>query len=142
MNNIVLAGRLTKEPEVKVTSTGIEYMQFNIAVNRAYTKQGEERKADFIPCKAWQKKAAFISQYFKKGDGIVLSGRLESNKYVDNDGNNRTFFEVVVDNVEFAQGKAPQQTQNTYSAPVVPTVPISNPNTDFNELPVNDDLPF
>ncbi|MCH5202740.1 MAG: single-stranded DNA-binding protein [Oscillospiraceae bacterium] len=143
MNNIILAGRLTKETELKVTSSAIEYMQFNLAVNRSYTKQGEERKVDFIPCKAWQKTAVFINEHFNKGDGIVLSGRLESNSYVDHDGNNRTFYEVVVERVEFPQGKS-QQNNNILSAPVTQpvltqtTVPLSS----FQKDLPSDDLPF
>jgi single-strand DNA-binding protein len=138
LNNIILAGRLTKASEIKVTSQGTEYMQFTIAVNRAYTKQGEEKKADFIPCKAWQKTAVFINQYFNKGDGIVLSGRLESNNYVDTNGSNRTFYEVVAERVEFPQGKAQQYNSNPAPTPVQTQPALIT----TGELPIDDDLPF
>ena len=143
MNNIILTGRLTKEPEIKVTSSGVEYMQFSIAVNRAYSKQGEEKQPDFIPCKAWQKTAVFINQYFHKGDGIVLQGRLESNKYVDQNGNNRTFYEVMVDKVEFPQGKAQHNdtTLNYQPQNGTATQYIAPANTTA-DIPVDEDLPF
>lgn len=137
MNNIVLAGRLTKQPELKTTNSGIEVLSFSIAVNRPYAKKDDEVTADFINCVAWKKTAAFINKFFNKGDGIVLRGSLQSRKWVDNTGNNRMAYEVNVEQVEFAQGKANQNntysqpTQNTYSAPTSPT----------DELPV-DDLPF
>ena len=137
MNNIVLAGRLTKQPELKTTNSGIEVLSFSIAVNRPYAKKDDEVTADFINCVAWEKTAAFINKFFNKGDGIVLRGSLQSRKWVDNTGNNRMAYEVNVEQVEFAQGKANQNntysqpTQNTYSAPTSPT----------DELPV-DDLPF
>lgn len=153
MNNVVLAGRLTHEPELKTTNTGIEVMSFSLAVNREYTKQGEEKQADFINCVAWRKTAVFISTYFHKGDGIVLNGRLEGRRYVDKDGNNRTAYEVVAERVEFPLGKGRDNSSfgtdygqtNTsqtpgYSAPpaTAPTVPAA----ESQQLPIDDDLPF
>lgn len=101
MNNIVLAGRLTKAPELKTTNSGVDVLPFTMAVNRAYAKSNDEVTADFIPCIAWRKTATFISKYFNKGDGIVIKGRLETRKWVDNNGNNRVSYEVIVENTEF-----------------------------------------
>lgn len=132
MNNIVLAGRLTKAPELKATNSGVDVLPFTIAVNRAYAKSNDEVTADFIPCIAWRKTATFISKYFNKGDGIVIKGRLETRKWVDNNGNNRVAYEVIVENTEFPQGKSKNNTTAT-NTPIPSMV---------DDLPVDDDLPF
>lgn len=132
MNNIVLAGRLTKAPELKTTNSGVDVLPFTIAVNRAYAKSNDEVTADFIPCIAWRKTATFISKYFNKGDGIVIKGRLETRKWVDNNGNNRVSYEVIVENTEFPQGKSKNNTTATNTP--IPSV--------ADDLPVDDDLPF
>lgn len=132
MNNIVLAGRLTKAPELKATNSGVDVLPFTIAVNRAYAKSNDEVTADFIPCIAWRKTATFISKYFNKGDGIVIKGRLETRKWVDNNGNNRVSYEVIVENTEFPQGKSKNNT-------TVTNMPIPSM---ADDLPVDDDLPF
>lgn len=140
MNNITLAGRLTKQPELKVTSSGTDVLSFTIAVNRAFAKQGDEVTADFINCVAWRKTAVFINQYFDKGDGIVLRGRLESRKWIDSNGNNRVSFEVQVENVEFPLGK---KSESNYSSPVQQTAsPTPQQSDDTADLPIDDDLPF
>lgn len=132
MNNIVLAGRLTKAPELKATNSGVDVLPFTIAVNRAYAKSNDEVTADFIPCIAWRKTATFISKYFNKGDGIVIKGRLETRKWVDNNGNNRVSYEVIVENTEFPQGKSKNNTTATNTQ--IPSM--------VDDLPVDDDLPF
>jgi single-strand DNA-binding protein len=132
LNNIVLAGRLTKAPELKATNSGVDVLPFTIAVNRAYAKSNDEVTADFIPCIAWRKTATFISKYFNKGDGIVIKGRLETRKWVDNNGNNRVSYEVIVENTEFPQGKSKNNTTAT-------NMPIPSM---ADDLPVDDDLPF
>ena len=132
MNNIVLAGRLTKAPELKVTNSGVDVLPFTIAVNRAYAKSNDEVTADFIPCIAWRKTATFISKYFNKGDGIVIKGRLETRKWVDNNGNNRVAYEVIVENTEFPQGKSKNNTTATNTP--IPSM--------ADDLPVDDELPF
>mgnify|MGYP001021695764 FL=1 len=132
MNNIVLAGRLTKAPELKATNSGVDVLPFTIAVNRAYAKSNDEVTADFIPCIAWRKTATFISKYFNKGDGIFIKGRLETRKWVDNNGNNRVAYEVIVENTEFPQGKSKNNTTATNTQ--IPSIE--------ENLPVDDDLPF
>lgn len=104
MNKIIIAGRLVRDPELRNTQSGLEVCNFTVAVNRR-AKKGEEPVADFIDCTAWGKTGVFVSTYFHKGDGIVLDGRMESNKWKDKDGNNRTSWGVNVDGVEFPQGK-------------------------------------
>lgn len=136
MNNIVLAGRLTQEPELKTTNTGTEVTSFSLAVGRDYARQGEERQTDFINCVAWRKTAAFICTYFHKGDGIVLNGRLEGRRYVDKDGNNRTAYEVVVERVEFSLSRKQIGQQTILTSTTAPNTTASQ------EMPLDDDLPF
>lgn len=104
MNKIIISGRLTKDPELKSTGSGIEVCNFTVAVDRRVGKDGE-KKCDFIDCTAWRKTGVFVEKYFKKGDGINVVGRMESEKYTDKDGNNRTAWKVTVDEVEFHYGK-------------------------------------
>ena len=123
---------MTEAPELKATNSGVDVLPFTIAVNRAYAKSNDEVTADFIPCIAWGKTATFISKYFNKGDGIVIKGRLETRKWVDNNGNNRVSYEVIVENTEFPQGKSKNNTTAT-------NMPIPSM---ADDLPVDDDLPF
>lgn len=105
MNKIILSGRLTKDIEIKVSASGTEYCNFTIAVNRR-AKKGEEKIVDFIDCSAFGKTSAFLNSFFHKGDGIEVEGRMESRKYADRDGNNRTAWGVTCDNVQFPVGKS------------------------------------
>ena len=103
MNKWIGMGRITKDIELQTTKTGTEYAKFTVAVNRKKDKNGEQ-KADFVDCTAWGKTAAFVQKYFKKGDGIVVDGRFESDTYDAKDGTKRTKWGVSVDNIEFPQG--------------------------------------
>lgn len=104
MNVVILHGKLTRDPELKTVGSGVECCSFNVAINRPVAKD-KEQITDFIPCTAWRKTAAFVAQYFHKGDGICIEGSLQSRKFTDKDGNNRTAYEVNVDRVEFAEKK-------------------------------------
>ena len=105
MNNVTLIGRLTADPEIKRTQSGTAMVRFSIAVDRAYTKQGEEKQADFINCVAWDKKAEFICKYFSKGQRIALTGSIRTGSYTDKDGNKHNTFDVWADSVEFCESK-------------------------------------
>lgn len=111
LNNWVGIGRLTADPQIKQTQSGVSVCNINIAVNRAY-KSGTERKADFIPVIAWRGTAEFISKYFSKGDPIQIEGRLETRTYEDSNGAKRFVMEVIADNVAFVEGAAKKDTQN------------------------------
>lgn len=156
MNKCIFTGRLCEYPELKTTSSGIETTTFNIAVNRDYVKQGEERKADFLRCVAWRKKAAFINQYFNKGDGITLVCNAQSRTYDANDGSKRYVTEFIVEDVEFPLGKksdsngqnnanngysVPAQTSN-YQPPVNTPVPNMPSAPSIEDMARDDDLPF
>ena len=106
MNKAILVGRLTKDPELRSTASGIPVCSLTMACDRRFVKQGEERKADFINCIAWQKSAESIAQYFKKGHRIALEGSIQTRSWTDNEGKNRYSTEVVVEQWEFAQSKS------------------------------------
>ena len=101
-NLVVLTGRLTADPELKTTANGLSVTTFSIAVDRRY-RSGEERQTDFINIVAWRSSAEFVSKYFKKGSMIAVRGAIQTRRYQDKDGNNRTAFEVVADDVQFAE---------------------------------------
>lgn len=104
LNTCIFMGRLTADPEVKKTNSDVSYAKFTVAVERNY-KQGDTKIADFIPMVAWRGTADFIGKFFRKGDMIAVDGSLQSEKYTDKDGNNRTAFSVLVNNVAFCGGK-------------------------------------
>lgn len=106
LNHIVIMGRLTRDPEVRATGSGITVCNFSVAVDRDFTgKDGGEKETDFIDCVAWRKTAEFVTKYFTKGSMIVVSGRLQIRSWTDNDGNKRRTAEVVADNVYFGESK-------------------------------------
>ena len=100
MNVVVLIGRLTRDPELKFGQSGKAYSKFSIAVNRQFSKD----EADFINCVAFGKTAEFVGEYFRKGTKIAINGRLQMNRYEIN-GEKRTSYDVVADNVEFAESR-------------------------------------
>ena len=105
MNKIILIGRLTKDPEVRSTSTGITTANFTVAAQRPFKNKNGEQEADFLPCVAFRNSADFISKYFKKGSMICVEGRVQTRNYDAQDGTKRYVTEVVVENVEFVGGK-------------------------------------
>ena len=144
MNIAVLIGRLTDNPELRHTNSNVAVARFSIAVDRRYVKSGEERQTDFINIVAWRQQAEFICNYFKKGQLIAIEGSIQTRRYQDKDGNNRTAFEVVANNVSFV-GPKRENDGTGYSAPVEPAAPQSFSNTDsgdFAEIASDDDLPF
>lgn len=147
MNKVILMGRLTSEPELKTTPNGISVTSFSLAVDRNYVKQGGERKTDFINIVAWRQRAEFICKYFTKGQLIALDGSIETRSYVDKNGNNRTAFEVVVENAYFTGDKRTQQGGGYQGAPApIPQEAASAYSSgsagDFEDMPLDEDLPF
>lgn len=139
MNKVVLMGRLTKEVEVRYTQTNnITVASFNVAVNRRFVKEGEERQADFFNIIAWGKLGEFCSKYFKKGQQVAIIGRLQTRNWEDEQGQKHYVTEVVAEEAYFADSKKDDGTSNnTFSNNAFET---SNGN-DF-EITSNDDLPF
>lgn len=105
LNSVILMGRITKDLELKQTPSGISVLQFGLAVERQYTKQGEKKESDFITCVAWRQTAEFIAKYFDKGRMIALEGELRTRVYEDDKGSRHYITEVYVDNVSFTGEK-------------------------------------
>lgn len=126
INQIIVAGRLTADPELKNTTSGTAFAGFTLAVDRSYAKKGEERETDFIPCTAWRGNAEFLAKFAHKGDVVGVQGELHSRKYEDKDGNKRTAYEVVADEISIFNGRkgdsaaapAPAPQQNTAQASI------------------------
>ena len=106
LNHIVIMGRLTRDPELRYTQAQVPVASFTVAVDRDFGgRDGGEKQTDFIDCSAWRQTGEFVSKYFRKGSMIVVSGRLQSRKWQDRDGNNRTNWEVSADNVYFGESR-------------------------------------
>lgn len=105
LNMAAFTGRLTADPELKKTENGVSVCSFTIAVDRNYVRQGEERKADFIPVVAWRQGADFVSKYFKKGQMIGVSGEIQTRRYEDKNGALQKVTELVANNVSFCGDK-------------------------------------
>ena len=171
LNRVILMGRLVSDPELKTTASGISVTSFRIAVDRNYVKQGEERKADFIDIVCWRQTAEFVCRYFGKGSMIAVEGQLQTRTYQAKDGSNRYVTEVVADNVSFTGERRDQNrdgygsygnqsyggssygnqgfaapAQPAYQAPVAPAPAQpsyqSGSAADFQDMPLDDDLPF
>lgn len=168
LNRVILMGRLVSDPELKTTGTGISVTSFRIAVDRNYVKSGEERKADFFDVVCWRNSAEFVCRYFGKGSMIAVDGQLQSRTYQAKDGTNRYVVEVVADSVSFTgerrenaggYGNQPYGGNQSYggqtyggnqsyqavpqaSVPDAPASYQSGSNADFQDMPLDDDLPF
>lgn len=110
MNSVSLVGRLARDPELRNTQSGTAVCSFTVACDRRPDKDGK-READFIACTAWGKSAEFVAKYFKKGQRIGLTGRIQVRSYDAQDGSKRYVCEVVADNVEFVESKAQSAAQ-------------------------------
>ena len=151
LNHIVIMGRLTRDPELRRTGSGIAVASFSLAVDRDFApKDGGNRETDFIDCVAWRQTGEFVSKYFTKGRMAVVSGRLQIRQWTDKDGNNRRSAEVVADNVYFGDSKRDGAPGGDYAAPMggyaAPvggyTAPV-NTASSFSEIDDEDgDLPF
>ena len=115
LNHITIMGRLTRDPELRRTGSGIAVASFSVAVDRDFGgRDGGEKETDFIDCVAWRQTGEFVSKYFTKGRMIVVSGRLQIRSWTDKDGNKRRTAEVVADNVYFGDSKRDNDGGNAY----------------------------
>ena len=156
LNHIVIMGRLTRDPELRRTGTGVAVASFTVAVDRDFGgREGGEKETDFIDCVAWRQTGEFVSKYFTKGRMIVVSGRLQIRSWTDKDGNKRRTAEVVADNCYFGDSKRDGDSgsafggnsfSNAYAAPAGIggySAPAGNPASDFAMLEDDDaQLPF
>lgn len=125
LNKVILLGRFTRDPELKSTPQGVSTCSFALAVDRNFTREGEERKADFINCVAWRSTAEFISKYFRKGSMVAIEGSIQTRSWDDNEGKKRYATDVVVSQIYFAESKKDE-----------PEAPV------FSPMGEEDDLPF
>ena len=115
LNHITIMGRLTRDPELRRTGSGIAVASFTVAVDRDFGgRDGGEKETDFIDCVAWRQTGEFVSKYFTKGRMIVVSGRLQIRSWTDKDGNKRRTAEVVADNCYFGDSKRDSDGGNAY----------------------------
>ncbi len=135
LNVAAIMGRLTADPELRTTPSDISVTSFTVAVDRSYCKPGEERQADFINVVAWRGTAEFVCKYFTNGQMIAISGSIQTRKYEDRDGNKRTAFEIVADQVSFCGSKTESGKQSQQAAD-----PVSSEAEEYFDN--DDDLPF
>ena len=154
LNKVILAGRMTADPELRQTQTGIQVTSFTVAVNRRYSSNNSDQQgqpqADFINCVAWRNQAEFISRYFKKGSSICIVGSIQTRNWTDQQGQKRYTTEVIVDEVNFVDSKSENPASRQGTAPYAPEsfgqAPAFSSDADqapkFEEMSNDDDLPF
>lgn len=141
LNSISIHGRLTKDPELKTTQSGVNVCTITVAVDRSYAKQGEEKQTDFFNVTCWRGTADIVSRYFSKGKEIIVHGAMQSRKYQDKNGNDRTAWEIQADGIDFC-GSASNSNNSSAASSAVRSVGTATSN-EFEPLPIPDkDLPF
>ena len=133
LNHIIIMGRLTRDPELRHTNNGVSVASFTLACDRDFKDKSGSKETDFVDCVAWRNTADFVASYFAKGRMAVVDGRLQTRKWTDRDGNKRTAYEIVAENVYFGDSKTESKpTNNAYYA-----------DTKFAEVGEDDDdIPF
>lgn len=112
MNKVIITGRLTADPEVKQTTNGIAFCEFQVAVDRGYNSKSRERVTDFITVQSWRNTADFVGKFFHKGKSILVVGQMIDDKYTDKEGQKHDVWKVRADEVEF-YGNEPKQAEET-----------------------------
>ena len=140
MNNICISGNITKDIEVKNTTTGKTVTSFDVAVKRPMTKD----TTDFFTVVAWGQSAEYLGKYAKKGSKVVIAGKLTTRKWQDNNGNNRIAFEIVADNVELMDSRNASEISvaDAYVPDAYGSPNFSTDVPNFEEVKTDDDLPF
>ncbi len=134
INTVVIMGRLTADPELKTTQSGLSVTSFTVAVDRGYADKDGNRPTDFINCVAWRQTAEFITKYFRKGSMIAIVGSIQQRSYTDKEGNKRYVFEILAEKASFCGSKS--ESGNSEKATDIDT-------SDFEEYTLDDgDLPF
>ena len=142
LNHITIMGRMTRDPELRRTGSGVAVASFTVAVDRDFSgKDSGEKETDFIDCVAWRNTGEFVSKYFAKGSMVVVSGRLQIRSWNDKDGNKRRTAEVVAENVYFGDSK--RSTDNSsavpnyggYATPATPAADYTMIEDDDAQLP-------
>ena len=148
-NKVILGGRLTADPELKTTQSGIAVVTFSVAVNRRYTKNSaQQSETDFFNVTAWRQTAEFVSRYFKKGSSICVVGTIQNNKWTDQQGATRYRTDIVADEVMFVDSRS--ESGNSFSGDDTDSFGGTTPSFStpagaapkFEEIKTDDDLPF
>ena len=143
INKSILVGRITKDPEIKMTQTNIPVCNFTLAVNRQFTDTSGERQADFISCVAWRKTAELMGSYVKKGALLGIEGRIQTRQYDAEDGTTRYVTEVVCDSVQFLESKSDRDADQTpYKKQEDQSAEVDEFYQTSKQLAAEDDLPF
>ncbi|MCL2194471.1 MAG: single-stranded DNA-binding protein [Oscillospiraceae bacterium] len=155
MNYAMIMGRLTADPELKSTGSGVSVCSFTVAVDRRFKGQNQERETDFIRCVAWRQSAEFLSRYFKKGSMVAVMGNIQVRSYEDKNGNKREAVELVAENIHFTGERSQGGGGGNFrEQPPLPEPPPERGNAqqqssystasaaDFDEIAGDDDLPF
>ena len=145
LNRVVLVGRLTRDPELRYTGSGVAVANGNIACNRPFKNQNGENEADFINFVVWKKAAENLANYMKKGSQIGIDGRIQTRSYEGKDGNMVYVTEVVADSIQFLESKGGQQQNNVQWNQQQGQFQQQNvqPQTPGEPININDsDLPF
>lgn len=135
-NRVILVGNLVADPELKTTPNGVSVTRFKIAVNRRFTRNGEQPQTDFFDIVAWRNSAEFVCKFFTKGKPILVSGSLQNSSWKDSEGNKRYATEVVADEVTFVEGKKENSQPANNDAPTY-GIPDG-----FEEMSADDELLF
>ncbi len=154
LNTAVLLGRITADPELKHTPSGVSVTSFALAVNRPFVGADGVREADFIDVVAWRATAEFVCKYFRKGQLMAVQGRIQTRGYTDSQGNKRKAVEIVADSAYFAEPKKDSQGENRSAANGLAWgtgIPVKPPNIEKDEpkeeaeqieITSDEDLPF
>lgn len=149
LNKVVLCGRLTADPELKQTGSGVAVVSFTLAINRRYQSRSadtnQQQQADFVSVVAWRQTAEFITRYFKKGSALCITGSIQTRTWQDSQGQKRYATEVVADDAMFVDSKTDgaaggQFSPDSYNAPSYSSAPAQAPK--FEEIKADEDLPF
>ena len=147
LNHITIMGRLTRDPELRRTSSGVAVASFTLAVDRDFGKnENGEKETDFIDCVAWRQTGEFVSKYFAKGRMAVVSGRLQIRSWTDKEGNKRRTAEIVADNVYFGDSKREGDGGSVFATPAASVYEAPAPSSSASDFAMLDDddaqLPF
>ena len=148
LNKVVLAGRITADPELKQTPSGVSVVRFTLAVNRRFSRNNDqgEQQTDFITMVAWRQTAEFISKYFRKGSALCVTGSIQTRSWTDQQGQKRYMTDIVAEEVQFVDSRSESPAQSggyapdAYGAPAYSSPAGSAPK--FEEIKTDDDLPF
>lgn len=144
-NKVILVGNLTADPELKTTPSGVSLTSFSIAVNRRYSKAGEQPQTDFFNITAWRQTAEFVARFFTKGRPILVCGSLQNRTWTDNNGAKHYATDIIADEVSFVDRKS-DNPGGGYAQPAqnaqMPAYSTPSADTGFEDLSADDELPF